>query len=88
MNALQTMRLNGNTITPKITTTRQDMYFYPGFLQKINICAGDAFYTIKILLKILNNCLKRTMPGGDPGSVIDSSMPEVFAFFKEHTKPA
>jgi predicted peptidase len=28
------------------------------------------------------------MHGGDHGSVIDGSMPEIFAFFKEHTKPA
>lgn len=27
-------------------------------------------------------------PGGDHGSVIDGSMPDIFAFFKEHTKPA
>jgi len=28
------------------------------------------------------------VPSGDHGSVIDGSMPEVFAFFKEHAKPA
>jgi hypothetical protein len=28
------------------------------------------------------------MPGGDRGSVIDGSMPEVFAFFNEHIKPS
>jgi hypothetical protein len=28
------------------------------------------------------------MPGGDHCSVIDGSMPEIYDFFKENTKPA